>query len=454
MTDTVSRRAFLRYSSNLAAAGVAAPFAINLAAMSEAAAATASDYKAIVCVFLGGGNDYANTLVNYDAPNYALYNGFRPLLAINRASLTPTLLRPLTALPEGRQFALAPQLAPLLPIFDAGKMAPILNLGTLVQPTTKAQFNAGAPLPPKLFSHSDQVAFFQSSMQDASAVDGWGGRMADLLYAGNGRSVFTSMNLERSAIFMSGSEVLQYSVSPYGGSIPNALLYPPYKDALRASITASSAHLLEQQYANTTNRALDAYARLSSALSGAPTISTPFPANSYLADQLKMVAKLMSVSSELGVKRQIFYVQLGGFDNHDFLLTAQPVLLDQVARALRAFYDATVSLNIASKVTTFTGSDFGRSLIANRDGSDHGWGSMHFVLGGAVKGREFYGRAPVVADDGPDDVGQGRLLPSTSIDQFAATLATWFGVSSGDLPYVMPNIANWNPSDRNLGFLS
>jgi uncharacterized protein (DUF1501 family) len=453
MTDTVSRRAFLRYSSSLAAAGVVAPFAMNLAAMSEAAAATASDYKAIVCVFLQGGNDYANTVVNYDSPSYNLYNRFRPNLAIGRTALAPTLLRPLTAIPDGRQFALAPPLAPLLPVFDAGKMAVLLNLGTLVQPTTKAQYQAGAPVPPKLFSHVDQVSYFQSSMQDASAVDGWAGRMADLLYSGNGRSVFTSMNLERSAIFLTGNEVLQYSVSPYGPSLPGALQNAAYGSALRASISASSAHLMQQQYTNTTNRALDAYARLTSALSAAPTISTPFPQNSYLADQLKLVAKLISVNSELGVRRQIFYVQLGGFDNHDFLLTAQPQLLDDVARSLRAFYDATVALNVASKVTTFTGSDFGRSMIANRDGSDHGWGSMQFVLGGAVKGRQFYGRAPVIADDGPDDVGQGRLLPSTSIDQFAATLATWFGVANGDLPYVMPNVSNWNQSDRNLGFL-
>jgi uncharacterized protein (DUF1501 family) len=453
MTDTVSRRAFLRYSSSLAAAGVAAPFAINLAAMSEAAAATAADYKAIVCVFLAGGNDNANTLVNYDPPSHALYNGFRPNLAISRAALAPTLLTPLTALPGGRQFALAPPLAPLLPIFNAGKMASLLNLGTLVQPTTKAQYEAGAPVPPKLFSHVDQVAYFQSSMSDASAVEGWGGRMADLLYAGNGRSVFTSMNLDRSAVFLSGNDVLQYAVSPYGGSIPNALENAVYKDALRASITASSAHLMERQYASTTNRAIDAYAKITAALARAPAISTPFPTNSYIADQLKMVAKLISVNAELGVKRQIFYVQLGGFDNHDFLLTSQPKLLDQVAKALRAFYDATVALNVSNQVTTFTGSDFGRSLIANKDGSDHGWGSMQFVLGGAVKGKQFYGRAPVIADNGPDDVGQGSLLPSTSIDQFAATLATWFGVANGDLPYVMPNISNWNQSDRNLGFL-
>ncbi len=453
MTDTVSRRAFLRYSSTLAAAGVAAPFAINLAAISEAAAATATDYKAIVCVFLQGGNDYANTLVNYDSPSYNLYNGFRPNLAIDRAKLAPTLLKPRTALPDNRQYALAPSLAPLMPVFNTGKMAALLNLGTLVQPTTKAQFNAGAPLPPKLFSHSDQVSFFQSSMQDASAVDGWGGRMADLLYSGNGQSVFTSLNLDQSAVFLTGADVLQYAVSPYGAAIPDALQYPVYKDAMRASITANSTHLMEQQYSNTTKRALDANATLNSALANAPVIPTQFPANSYLSDQLKMVAKLISVSAALGLKRQIFYVQIGGFDNHDSLLTAQPKLLDEVARSLRAFYNATIALNVADKITTFTGSDFGRTLIANKDGSDHGWGSMHFVLGGAVKGKQFYGHAPVVADDGPDDVGQGRLLPSTSIDQFAATLATWFGVANGDLPYVMPNISNWNQSDWNLGFL-
>jgi len=189
-------------------------------------------------------------------------------------------------------------------------------------------------------------------------------------------------------------------------------------------------------------------------ISGAPASNfTLFPSGNALADQLKMVARLIAVSSELGAKRQVFFVSIGGFDLHDNLVAQHPELVGKVADAMRAFYDTTVALGVADKVTSFTASDFGRTLQSNDDGSDHGWGSHHFVMGGAVKGRRFFGNAPAIGNNTADDVGQGRLLPTTSVDQYAATLANWFGVGNGDLTTVLPNMTNYNASTWNLGFV-
>jgi uncharacterized protein (DUF1501 family) len=457
MTMDASRRAFLKRSAALSVAGGATPFVMNLAAIGEAAAATATDYKALVCVFLFGGSDYANTVTPYDAASYADYQRLRSVLALDRNALTPTLLSPTTPLPGGRQFALAPTLAPLLPIFDAGKMAVMLNVGTLVRPITKAEYSArSAPLPPKLFSHNDQQSYWQASNPEG-ATSGWGGRIGDLLQSGNGTAALTCINAAGNAVFLSGRQAVQYSVGPNG---PVALtgstsLYgsATASAALRSIMAGSRVALLENEHARVSRRSLDLSAQVTSALAAAPALTANFPTGNSLADQLRAVARMISVSSELGARRQVFFVSLGGFDLHDALLARQPDLLGRVAAAMRAFYDTTVQLGVANQVTTFTASDFGRTLVANTDGSDHGWGSMHFAMGGAVKGKAFYGRAPIVADNGPDDVGQGRLLPSISVDQYAATMASWFGVSAGDMATVLPNIGNYDASARNLGFV-
>jgi uncharacterized protein (DUF1501 family) len=224
--------------------------------------------------------------------------------------------------------------------------------------------------------------------------------------------------------------------------------------ALQDLVTAPSANLFENEYTRVTARSLSAGGTLTTALAGAPAINTPFPApgTNNLADQLKIVARMISTADAVGAKRQVFFVSMGGFDTHSGLATIHPGLLTSVAQALSAFYAATVELGVASQVTTFTASDFGRTLTAD-DGSDHGWGSMHFMLGGAVNGGRFYGTPPVVANGGPDDVGQGRLLPSTSVDQYAATMGTWLGISDTDLLTVLPNLGNWTTSQRNLGFV-
>ena len=457
MNLNASRRAFLRRASDLSIAGLATPWALNLAAMGEAAAATASDYKALVCVFLYGGNDYGNTLIPYDGSRYALYQSMRPTLAYSQAALNSTVLAPTVALPGSLQYALAPELAPLLPIFNAGRLGVILNVGTLVQPTTKTQYTAKTvPLPPKLFSHNDQQSVWQSSSPEG-ATSGWGGRIGDLFESSNGNATFTCINASSNAVFLSGHHAVQYQVSPTGPVALNGLKASLFgsaaaSSALRSLVTAPSSHFLEKEYTKVMARSLIAGDTLTSALAGGPVLTTAFPTGNTLADQLKLVARMISTSSFIGAKRQVFFVSLGGFDTHDGLATVHPLLLSKVAGALSAFYNATVELGVADKVTSFTASDFGRTLTAN-DGSDHGWGSMHFMTGGAVNGGRFYGVPPVVANGGPDDVGQGRLLPSTSVDQYAATFGKWFGISDTDLLTVFPNLTNWNVADRALGFV-
>ena len=459
----ISRRAFLSRASALSIAGSATPFLMNLAAMGEAAAATATDYKALVCVFLYGGNDYANTLVPYDAAQYASYTAQRASLAYSQSALAGTVLQPTTPLPGGAQYALAPELGKLLPVFNAGKMAVMLNLGTLVQPTTKAQYQANSvKLPPKLLSHNDQQSFWQASSPEGAA-SGWGGRIGDLLQSGNGTASLTCINPSGNAVFLTGKSAIQYSVTPSGPIALNA------RNSLQGSAAAATllqsliggggVHQFEALHGAIGKRALDLYAQVSSALGQAQATTTVFPPSadpqSSLGAQLQMVAKLISVSSQLGAKRQVFFVSTGRYDTHDELATLHPTLLTNLADAMRAFYDTTVELGVSSQVTTFTGSDFGRALTANNDGTDHGWGSMHFVLGGAVSGKQYYGINPVLANGGPDDIGQGRLIPTMAVDQYAATLANWFGVAASDLPTVVPSITNYAGSalGTNVGFV-
>lgn len=457
-----SRRAFFKRASALSLAGIATPWALNLATMAEASAATASDYKAMVCIFLYGGNDYANTLVPYDTGSYNSYQTLRPTLAYQRSNLANTLLTPNTAPIDStgvsRQFALAPELAPLLPLFNTGKMGALLNVGTLVQPTTKTQFtNKSVTLPPKLFSHNDQQSIWQSSSPEG-ATSGWGGRMGDLFEAGNGNATFTCVNVSGNAVFLSGKEAVQYQVSS-NGSVPFAGLKAPLfgsptcSDALRSLITQDRTHLLEKEYNIVTRRSIDADGVLTAALANSTPIATPFPSENSLAAQLKMVARMIASADALGAKRQVFFVSLGGFDHHDSLVAEHPALLKTVADAMAAFYQSTVELGVENQVTSFTASDFGRTLSANNDGSDHGWGNMHFVLGGAVNGQQYYGTAPVFANNGPDDVGQGRLLPTTSVDQVAATLGKWLGISDSALLDLLPNLNNFDSSQRQLGFV-
>ena len=450
----LQRREFLRRASALSIAGTAAPWALSLAGIGEAAAATTpGDYKALVCVFLYGGNDYGNTLVPFDDASYTAYAGIRQALATPRDALAAT------ALPAGdgwggRQMALAPQLGKLKGLWDAGQLAVQLNVGTLVQPTTLAQYKAkSVPLPPKLFSHNDQQSVWQASSPEG-ATSGWGGRMGDLFMGGNGTSTFTCINVSGNAVFMAGKQAVQYQVSTNGAVAINGITRSLYgsqacSTALRSLITADRSHWMEAELNRVVRRSVDAQSTLGTALAGVPAFNTVFDTAS-LSSQLLMVAKLIAARQSLGATRQVYFVSLGGFDLHDGLVTQHPLLMAQVNDALASFHAATVELGVANQVTTFTASDFGRTLTSNGDGSDHGWGSHHFVMGGAVKGGRFYGTLPSVSVNGPDDVGQGRLLPTTSVDQLAATLATWMGVPATDLPLVLPQIANY--TQRDLGY--
>ena len=457
-----SRRTFLKHATRLSLAGVAAPWAFNLGAMAEASAASASDYKALVCVFLYGGNDYANTVVPYDSGSYAVYAKARPGFAYERESLAATALMPTSDPVDSagfsHQYAIAPNLAPLLPLFNSGKLGVVLNVGPLVEPTTKAQWdNQSVRLPPKLFSHNDQQSLWQSVAPEGAPA-GWGGRMGDMFKGANTYSTFTCINLFGNAVYLAGNDAVQYQMSASGVTPFSALVHPLFGSAsasaaFRTLVTQPRSNLLENEYNKICSRSIEAHQTLARALENAPPLATAFPPQSHLAAQLKMVARLIGLAPVLGVKRQVFYVAMGGFDLHDSMRDSHPVLLAHLGSALAAFYAATSELGLADQVTSFTASDFGRTLTGNGDGTDHGWGSTQFVMGGAVNGKRYYGTAPILADNGPDDIGHGCLLPTTSIEQLAATLGGWLGVSDSDLLTMLPNLANYNAGSRNLGFV-
>jgi len=451
-----ARRALLRRGAALGVAGAAAPWALTLSLIGDAAAASSSgDYKALVCIFLYGGNDHGNTLVPVDNTHYSQYAQIRSSLATSQASLTATTLQPTTALPDGLQLALAPQLSPLKSLWDGGKLAVQLNIGPLIVPTTVAQYKAkSVPLPPKLLSHNDQQSIWQSDLAEG-ATSGWGGRIGDLMLSGNGGSLFTCTSVTGNAVFLAGHQAVQYQLSTGGAVAVKGIQRSLFgssaaQAALRTLISGTSSNLFADEYANVTRRSIDAEAKISAALAGLPDMDTVFPSTS-LGSQLNVVARMIAARASFGLSRQVFLVSLGGFDLHDNLLDNHPGLLTQVADAMKAFYDSTIELGVADKVSSFTASDFGRTLTSNGDGSDHGWGGHHLVMGGAVKGKAFYGTAPAFAVNGPDDIGQGRLVPTTSVDQFGATLASWLGVSDSNLATVVPNIGNF--SKRNLGFV-
>jgi uncharacterized protein (DUF1501 family) len=475
-----TRREFLRRTGKATLTGLAAPWLLNLSAMGEAAAFSATDYKALVCVFLFGGNDYANTVVAYDDASYAKYATIRAAgsggtngMVLAKDALAGTLLKPTTALAQGRQFALNPAMKGLANLFNTGKAAVQLNVGPLIVPLTRDQYNSSNrvkyPLPPKLFSHNDQQSVWQSSSPEGSTI-GWGGKMGDVALGNNSDSLFTCISLSGNNVLLAGDSALQYQCSTSGAiavrNLTNNFFYQTeIKNAFAAMLQQPRKHVLENEYNTVMKRGITAQAKVAQGLSTVQ-LQTAFPAANALGNQLNMVAQLIGARSSLGVKRQVFMVSLGGFDLHDYLNTKHAPLLQQIDEALSAFYQSTVELGVADKVTAFTASDFGRTLASNGDGSDHGWGSHHLMVGGAVKGAAFYGTAPPISITdtmAPDDqwhVGQGRLLPSTSVDQYAATLAKWFGVADSEMGALLPNLKNFGVAagrpdyPTNLGFLA
>jgi uncharacterized protein (DUF1501 family) len=448
MTQQTSRREFMRRHALLAGLGSAAPWAMNLAALSSMSAqAAGEDYRALVCIFLQGANDNHNTVLPLDAATHAEYSRIRTSIALPLAGLDATEVVPTNPWPDGRRMALHPALAPLKPLFDSGRVALAVNVGTLTGPLTLAGYNSGADRPPKLFSHNDQQATWNSGGPDVTT--GWGGRAADMMLQGNGAgSLFTAITTG-GGLFLTGHNATAYQVSANGSTeVARVFGSDAATAAIKRLMQQSSTHLFDEAHARVARQSIAADLQVRTAIGGSSPLVFP---NTSLGNQLKIVARLIAARSTLGPTRQVFFVSLGGWDMHNALIADHPGQLGQVADAMKAFYDATVTLGLADKVTTFTASDFGRTLSNNGDGSDHGWGSYHFVMGDAVEGKRWFGQLPAMAVNGPHDIGGGRLLPAIAVDQHAATLATWFGVPAGRLAEVIPRIGRYDTA--NLGFM-
>jgi uncharacterized protein (DUF1501 family) len=427
------------------------------------AAAAPPDFKALVCLFLAGGNDANNLVVPADAATYAAYAAGRGALALPQASLLA--IAPKTS--DGRAWGLHPAMPELKALFDQGKLAVLANVGSLAYPMTQAQYNSGAvPKPMQLFSHSDQQVEWMSSIPDKAFTTGWGGRLADLTNAFNTNNrISMSLSLNGQNSFQVGKNIAQYAVGTTGaialtgsgtGTSVNGLRTAAFNDLL----AAQNANLFETAFGGLTAGAMGNSALLSTIVTGASPFTALFNGlNSSLSQQLQMVARLVNAQTPLGLKRQIFFVRVGGFDLHDSQVVlnntatgAHANLLRDLSQSLNAFNNALTQIGAQNQVTTFTASDFGRTYNTNGDGSDHGWGSHHLVLGGAVNGGDIYGRMPAFAINGPDDTGRGRWIPTTSVDEYSATLAKWFGVSATDLPVVLPNLGRFAKPD--LGFMA
>lgn len=428
----------------------------SLAAMGSLSAQTASDTKFMICLHMQGGNDQSNLIIPTSTAEYADYRNARPSIA-----LTSTSTRSIS--PDGFSgpaLGLHPNLSYVAQLFNEGKAAILANVGNLVVPVSRTQWNGGkptVPVPVQIFSHNDQEAQWQTASPQVQGSSGWLGRTADLLqstYTSSSSKVPMNLSIGANNIMLTGEQTVAYKLTPTGS--------PRFKglDGIGGSATAAAAlrqmyqsgrlNLLENQASNLHRRAIETEAFVTSALAASPLANT-FP-SSGLAQQLYGVARMMLASGTLGHRRQVFFVQLSGFDFHDDLPTRQAEKMAELNSALQAFCGFLQTNNLWSKSVLFTTSEFGRALQSNGKGADHGWGSHHFVIGGAVRGKRVYGQWPRVALGGAEDAGQGRLLPTTSLAQYAATLANWFGVSNSDMPTVIPQIGNF--SSQNLGFLS
>ena len=443
----LSRREFLRRTGSLGAAGVALPMALNLSILGEAVAATApTDYKALVCLFMAGGNDCHNTVIPYDTTNYAAYAAIRQTLAIPRANLAASALGVADA--NGKQLALAPQWSGLKGLYDSGSLGVISNIGPLMVPTNKTQYkNNSVPLPPKLMSHNDQTSVWLSGAAEGSGR-GWGGRIGDLYMANNTNSTLTCVMVGGSRVFLSGNQTAAFTM---GTGNPTQMLSgntsrwgnTSLKADLISLMTQGQSNELAKVYNDISQRGIGTSDTLASAYVGLAD-PTGFPTGNNLADQLKAIAKIISARDALGNKRQVFMVQIGGFDLHDDLMQKHPALLQNINDAMLAFQASMVTMGLQNQVTTFTASEFGRTLSSNGDGSDHGWGGHHLVMGGAVKGGQVWGRKMDAVIDGPDDVGQGRMIPDFSTEQLAWSLAQWFGAVDSDRDLILPTMKNFD----------
>jgi uncharacterized protein (DUF1501 family) len=423
----------------------------------------ATNYKALVCIFLFGGNDSNNLLVPTDSATYNQYSAARGALALPTAGASGGVL-PLSPLTntDGHTYGLHPSCVELAALFNSGQLALLRNCGTLLAPLTRAQYLAqSVATPPQLFSHSDQQIEWQT-MPGQPASTGWGGRTADLLYSLNSsNNVSMNISLAGSNTFETGNTINAYTVSTSGAislNIPTSgTTGPAQLQALKDLIALNHTNLYESAFASDMSIAINDAALLNTAIS--PTASStywtsPFPTSS-MGNQLKMIARLIQAAPALGHNRQIFFASMGGFDLHGTegaSTGAQASLLADLSKCMNALYQATVQLGVANEVTQFTASDFNRTFPVNTGlGADHGWGSHHMILGGDVIGQQLYGTFPTLVVNGPDDTSTGRWIPTTSVDEYSATLAKWFGVSPGNMATVFPNLTHFANPD--LGFM-
>lgn len=471
MSTNKSRREFLRRSlcatvSSAAFGSMLGKLSLAQAAVGSTKALGGSDYRALVCVYLYGGNDSFNMLVPRSTSHYATYADTRGGLAVPQSQLLP--LNPLAPPSDGAQYGFHPMMPGLTSLFNEGRAALLANVGTLVQPVTKAQYLArNVPLPPSLASHADQQVLWQQP--SGATVDriGWGGRLADMYHAINPTQLL-SMNVSFNGenVYATGADVAPYFMSPDGVE-PIGLLEPGQNAriaAFDALQNAAYAHPFERAYARKVARSREVGAALAGALAALP--AAPFDGferawtDAGLAQmgpvgrQLRMAAKMIAIRDNAPTRmlRQIFFVGFGDFDNHGNQLEDHPRVLRELSLGIKAFDDAMRALGLSENVTLFTASDFGRTLSSNGDGSDHGWGGHHLIVGGSVAGRRVYGTMPNLArNNNPDEAEFGTIIPTTSVDQYAATLARWFGMPDSERATLFPRLGNFATPD--LGFL-
>lgn len=471
-----SRRHFMRAAGGLAAAAgtalprVSTPLATSLAGLAALAAqgSNAADlsgpYKAVVCLFMNGGNDSHNWVVPTDPTGYAEYAAVRRELAWPLSRLMPISSSGQAA---GRSFGMPQELSPLRKWYEAGQAAIVANVGPLVRPITKAEYQAGIGRPSKLFSHNDQASTWQS-LSPEGARSGWGGRMGDILMSANAYPVFTAVSATGNAVFLSGTHVTQYQVDADGpvavNGMADASIFAAANApaALRRGLASVGTNPLQAEYTRVMQRSIAAGNVLQAALPGVAVPAVPTTAitlgngsvltldQDNLARQLRMVAQMIAAGQTLGMRRQVFMVSMGGFDSHADQMIDQPSQMARVAHSIDYFLTAMNTMGLLNNVALFTASDFGRTLLSNGSGCDHGWGSHHFVAGGAVNGRKICGTMPIAALGTSDDLGSGRLLPSTSVVQYAGTIGSWMGLSATELRTVLPNLGNF--SNSQLGF--
>lgn len=457
MSNKLSRRQFLSSCGKLAVGGASFLATMNHFELASAALAQSSnpptDYRALVCIFLLGGNDAFNMIMPRSNAAYQDYATARQSLAVPQQDILP--ITPLTA--QNAEYGFHPAMTEVQDLFGIGKLGVIANVGPLLAPTSKSQFqNNSVPIPPQLFSHNDQQRHWQTSRPDSNLRNGWTGRVADLLSSVNpSNGVSLNISLSGSNVLQTGVNTIPYNVNSSGVNRFTGLDTRNSRnqrrlDAYNLLLNRQHNHIFAQEFANVQRRAQDNATQLADALDQLTPLQTVFP-TSRVGRQLEMVARLIAIRGTTGARRQVFYVGMGGWDTHGEQEQRHPALLSDLSASLKAFYDATVELNIQDNVTTFTKSDFGRTLTSNGDGSDHGWGSHALVMGGCARGQDIYGTMPSLIVGGPDDTRGGRLIPTTSVDEYGATLASWFGVDNNDLDTIFPNLNRF--STRNMGFM-